>query len=39
MLKADIETDVEDGHVDMGGTAGGMNWEMEIDIYTLRCIK
>ena len=23
----------------MGGGGGGMNWEIEIDMYTLICIK
>ena len=27
------------GKVWAGGGGGGMNWEIEIDIYTLICIK
>ena len=34
------DTDVENKCMDTkGGRRGGMNWEIEIDIYTLWCIK
>ena len=35
-----IDTDVENKPMDTkGGKGGGMNWEIEIDVYTLICIK
>ena len=34
------DADVENGCVDtMQGKRDGMNWEFEIDIYTLPCVK
>ena len=40
ICKAEIETDIENKHMDTkGGKGGGMNWEIGIDIYTLLCIK
>ena len=38
------DTDVENKHMDTkgenwGAGGGGMNWEIEIDIYPLICIK
>ena len=43
VCKAEIETDVENKHMDTkggsGGQGGGMNWEIGIDIYKLICIK
>ena len=41
ICKAEIETDVENKHMDTRGKGGGMNWEIEIDIYILLilCIK
>ena len=40
ICKAETDTDVENKLVDTkGGSVGGMNWEIGIDIYTLLCIK
>ena len=33
------DTDIENKHMDTKRGRGGMNWEIEIDIYTLLCIK
>ena len=46
VCKAEIETHMQRtnvwtprGESEVGGGGGGMNWETEIDIYTLICIK
>ena len=33
------DTEVENGHVTWGGRCGGINWGIEIDIYTVPCVK
>ena len=42
ICKAEIDTDVQNKHMDTKGEMGaGINWEIEIDVYTLLilCIK
>ena len=46
VCKAEIETQMQRtniwtlrGESGVGGTGGGLNWEIGIDIYTLICIK
>ena len=33
------DADIENRYVDKAGQRGGMNWEIETDIYTLQCVK
>ena len=34
------DTDIENKHVNTSGEGeGGMNWESEVNIYTLPCVK
>ena len=46
VCRAEVETDVENTHMDTkggklwwGGDGGVLNWAIEIDMYTLICIK
>ena len=40
MQSINRDTDIENGNVYRGGEGeGGMNWEGNINIYTLPCVK
>ena len=40
LAKQNRDTDIENKRLDtQGRKGGGMNWKIEIDIYTLLCIK